>query len=123
MAVDFDTYSISGTLPTFADYDANWTAAKNAINGGTSTLEQKTSDFEVSSSVKFYEVDTGTGAVAVTLPAAASGNSGDVYVFIKRDSRNAITFSQDINGDASYSMSADYEVLRIVSTGTDWIKW
>lgn len=123
MAVDFETYSITGEFPTFVDYDSNWTAAKNAINGGTSTLVEQTSDFEVSSSVKFYEVNTGTGGVVVTLPTAKSANSGDVYVFVKRDSRNSITFSEDINGNSSYSMSADYEVLRIVSTGSDWIKW
>lgn len=69
--------------------------------------------------------DATGGAFTINLPAAAS-NSERLIVCIKLDaSGNAITFSgngSNINGGASVSLSAQYNVAMVFSNGTQWYR-
>lgn len=65
------------------------------------------------------------GAITITLPAA-SGCAGRVYVIRKSDSSsNAVTVdgnaAETINGAATYALTAQYQVVSIMSDGTGWI--
>lgn len=68
-----------------------------------------------------------TGAYALTLPAVADTQAGDFFDFIKTTaSATAVTLTgagaETINGSNTLAQpDAQYETLRLVSTGTVWI--
>jgi hypothetical protein len=69
-------------------------------------------------------VDATAGAVTVTLPPA-SLHTGKVYVVLKVDaSGNAVTINPDaaetINGAATRSLAAQFNVAMIQSNGASW---
>lgn len=63
-----------------------------------------------------YEV-TGTSSVVATLPSPAGGE----ITFKKMDGGGDLTFSEDIDGDSSYSLENEYEAVTIAYDGSEWI--
>ena len=69
-------------------------------------------------------VSASGGAVTITLPPA-SGNSGVVFSVKKTDaSVNAVTVdgngAETIDGAATYALTAQYQTVTVVCTGTSW---
>jgi hypothetical protein len=67
----------------------------------------------------------GAGGITLTLPAAAS-NAGRTYRIIKVDSAaGAVTIdanaSETINGDLTYALKRQYELIEIVCDGSNWL--
>jgi len=72
----------------------------------------------------FYKVDATSGAVTVTLPAAAS-NTGMRLDIKKIDaSGNAVTVdgnaAETIDGAATVTLSSQYDDVTVVCDGTEW---
>ena len=68
-------------------------------------------------------VDCTSGAVTITLPAAAStaltGNANKVWQIKKIDSTaNAVTIAGTIDGFTNYHLVRQYETVDIISNGT-----
>jgi hypothetical protein len=67
-----------------------------------------------------------TGAIAITLPKAATAGAGLIYMFVKTTTdAEIITIdgngSETINGATTYtSMDAQYDRVGIVSDGDEW---
>lgn len=73
----------------------------------------------------FILVNAASSAITINLPAAAAGNSGKALMIKKTDSTsNAVTLdgssTQTIDGALTYVMSLQYEVVTIVSDGSNW---
>ncbi len=71
-----------------------------------------------------YFFDATSNSITVTLPLASSYRD-KVYVFKKIDSSgNVVTINRSgsdlIDGASSWSLSAQYNAMRIVSNGTNW---
>lgn len=81
----------------------------------------KSTDYTATSTDKIIEV-TATGTTQ-TLPTAA-GIKGKEYEFILTAAGTATvatTSSQTINGATTYSLSAQYKYVTVISNGTNWI--
>lgn len=74
---------------------------------------------------QFVKLSASGGAFTVTLPTA-SGNTGYIFILQKTDSTfNQITIdgngSETINGNLTRKLSTQYETLKIISDGTNWL--
>ena len=75
----------------------------------------------------YLGVDSSGAAITVNLPAASDAVSGKVLI-VKDEAGNAgsnnITISPDgseqIDGSASYTISTNYGVVHLISTGSGW---
>ena len=93
------------------------TAVKAPVLNGTP--QSKTANFTIDGTGNEWLVDATAGAVTVTLPAATSGNAGQVHHVYKVDSSgNNVTLS-GVSGTTT--ISTQWHMLRIVSTGSAWI--
>lgn len=63
-----------------------------------------------------YEI-TGGNAVVITLPATTNKK----YTFKKMDSGGSVTFSENIDGNATFTLDSPNEVVTIINDGTEWI--
>ena len=69
---------------------------------------------------------TTTGQVAITLPTAQAVNGRAILVKDSggNSSNNSITIgtegSETIDGEATFIINSDYDVIRIYSDGTNW---
>lgn len=93
-----------------------------ASDGSPSTI---TSTTTLDDTYSYVLCDSTSGIFTVTLPTAV-GNSGLVYDIQKTDSSiNIITIDGDgtetINGVTTYKLFYQYNSVRIVSNGTNWI--
>lgn len=98
---------------------------KSAQTADFSVTAPTTGSATTGSSKKFFLCDATSAAIAVTLPAAASAGDGFPIAFKKTDaSGNAITLnpngSEQIDGAASYVLSAQYSFVVLVCDGTGW---
>lgn len=99
-------------------------------NNGNQSLKitaNKTTAYTVARET-FIPCDANTvGAFAVTLPTAV-GIPGRIYVIKKVDaSANAITVTsagaETIDGAATVVLNAQWQVVRVVSDGANWLIW
>ena len=71
----------------------------------------------------YYIVDATSGAVTVNLPAANTC-TGRVYTVKKVDSSNNVTLdgnaSETIDGSTTLPLTAQHEVVSVISDGTEW---
>jgi hypothetical protein len=69
-----------------------------------------------------YVIDCTSGSFTVTLPAS-SGRTGRILI-IKNSGTGIITVdgngSETIDGNTTYNLSIQYDVIQIVSDGTNW---
>lgn len=75
----------------------------------------------------FVSVDATSGAITVNLPTA-SGIEGRVYIVKKRDaSGNAVTVdpsgAETIDGASTKTLASQWDTVRIISDGTNWLEW
>jgi len=72
----------------------------------------------------FYKVNATSGAVTVTLPAAASNTGMRVSIKKIDASANAVTIdgngSETIDGATTSSLASQYDVATLICDGTEW---
>lgn len=97
------------------------------VAGGlqTSSMAIKTSAYTLKVSDGVIFGNASSAAFTLTLPAAASGNAGLRFTFVKTDSStNAVTIaassSQTINGATSQKLSSQYAKMTLISDGANW---
>ena len=96
------------------------------INGSIATaLVNKTAAYTLTASDSIVTCDASAGAFTISLPTA-SGIAGRQYTIKKIDSSaNAITIqpygTETIDGAATYTLSAQWKYVTIVSNGTNWL--
>lgn len=79
------------------------------------TVTTTSTDF-IADTYDIYEV-TGTSSVVATMPTSPSGE----ITFKKMDVGGDLTFSENIDGDPSYSLTLENESVTVVYDGTQWI--
>jgi|GEM_PF-6439785 len=86
------------------------------------TTETKTADFTATTDVDSYLVDTTSGNVTVTMPAA-SDMTYPITVAKKTDDTNTVTIApagaETIDGGPSYTMSVQSESVSVASDGAN----
>jgi len=96
------------------------------VNGSIATaFATKTSDYTLTETDSIIAADASGGAFTITLPTA-SGIAGRQYTIKKVDpTGNAVTVAatgtETIDGASTYSLSAQYDAVTIVSDGTNWL--
>jgi hypothetical protein len=96
------------------------------IMGDSITITNGDSPYTLTNATRTLFCDTTEGSISVNLPTAAN-NNGKIFEVIKTDATvNGITVNADgsetINGAASAGLTTQYEVLKIVSNGSNWYK-
>lgn len=85
----------------------------------------KTSAYTITTADRLVYVDTTSGNVTVTLPAAATVTTNTVYSIVKTAAGNTVTVDGDgaetIDGSANASLTALYSRLDLISTGSAWV--
>ncbi len=123
-----DNATIGGTTPaagTFTDLSVSGdlTVAGSIIANMTITGTEKTADYTLTADDEIILVNTASGPVTVTLPAAA-GNAGRTYVVVLKTAGNPLTISPDgaetINGGSALVLDRSHQAIRLVSDGTGW---
>ena len=95
--------------------------------GGVGAVEAKTASFTVAvgDSTKLFAVDATSGAITVTLLAAATAGTGFGVTVKKTDSStNAVTVdgngAETIDGDATKILSVQNQSIALRSDGSNW---
>jgi hypothetical protein len=143
-----DTYSVSGTTLTFSEApplgtnnlqvvigstlplgvtgDGTVTKAKFAGGKPKATVTAvKTGAYSATSDDDLIPCNATGGAFTVTLPAAASNGGMEIEIIKTDSSANAITIdgnaSETINGALTTTLNTQYEKLRIMCDGSNWL--
>lgn len=92
---------------------------------GDLVVQSKTASYTVLSTDGVVLVDASTGANTQTLPTAV-GISGRIISIMKTDSStNLVTIdgngTETINGDLTRTLGTQYDVVRLVSDGSNWV--
>jgi hypothetical protein len=119
------------TLPTRSNGQRITAAWFNSIkteietSGSTVSYESKTIDYTITSTDVVIGIDSSSGAVTITLPAASVAIQGRRYWVLVEDATNACILdangAETINGSANYTFSRQYESVGVVCDGTGWI--
>jgi hypothetical protein len=112
---------------TLTTVDANRSAqidGELTLTGGMAVAYvAKTGDYTADANDYFIAADGSSGTVTITLPPAASG-AGKVFIIKAVDVTNAVDVdgagSETIDGNATYTFSAQYESIAVISNGTNW---
>lgn len=84
----------------------------------------KSANYTVTASDRLISVDSTSGSVTLTLPAAASVNPYTVFSAIKTVAANTLTIdpngSETINGASTLALTARWARVDFYSTGTLW---
>jgi hypothetical protein len=71
-----------------------------------------------------YLCNTSSGSITINLPSAASVGSGKGFAFKKTNAANTVTIdpsgAQTIDGVSVFVLSAQYEMVYLVSDGANW---
>lgn len=88
------------------------------------TVTSISSTYTTTSTAELIKVNTAGGSITLNL-ASAVGNGGLKFIIIKTSASNTLTVdpfaSETINGNATYSMTANNETLEIISDNANWI--
>lgn len=100
-------------------------ANKNYVDmlPGYGTLRITTNITATAARDSFYSADASGGPITVQLPAAGSVVAGRQYQVKKVDgTANAVTISGiSIDGAATADITTRYEVVTVISDGTEWL--
>lgn len=84
-----------------------------------------TTTYSVSQAITLVLADATVAPFTVTLPDATSTASYDRYITVKRTSAaNNVTVGgggSNIDGAATYVLTAQYKFVTVVSNGTQWL--
>jgi hypothetical protein len=88
----------------------------------------KTANYTVAANdyAKLINVDTTTGNITITLPAAATAGSG-YMIYVAKSSSDANTViidgnsAETINGATTYTMYKQYDLIGLICDGSGWI--
>jgi hypothetical protein len=117
----------TGVASELQNLNAAGNAAGSWKTGGFRTaITAKTASYTATLTDFTIACDATSGAITITLPAAAS-HTGRIYVVKKTDaSGNAVTIdpnaSETIDGATTEVISAQWGVSTIQSNGTNWLK-
>lgn len=109
--------------------DVNVDTIDNLWFGVTSTnlgiVQLKSADYTAASTDDYILVSATSADVVISLPSAATVD-GKKYLIKKTDaSANTVTVdpngSETIEGDSTYVLSSQYQLVQVVSDGTNWI--
>ncbi len=126
----FSPWVLYGTSPI--DLSTMTVASNGAMypipGGGGSTVltvTPESSNFAASTVSTLYEVTTAASTITGTLLTAV-GNSGQTIIFKKVDSGAgtvivATTSAQTIDGLATYSLVNQWQLVQVVSDGSNWL--
>ncbi len=94
-------------------------------NGQVLAIAAKSAAYTALVSDEIITGDATSAAFTITLPTAV-GKTGQTYTIKRINSgANAVTVgttsSQNIDGAATYALSAQYKYVKVVSDGTNWI--
>lgn len=131
-ATQLEAVQLSSIIPTDEAVVSSW--AETFLDDGSSaagraTLElghnisAKSANFTITATEgsKLFAVDCTSGAVTATLPSAASAGDGFECVILKVDgSSNGITVSGTINGATNLEIGAQWQFVRVRSSGSAW---
>jgi hypothetical protein len=114
----------SGTAGAYRDIKARTAIRTGGVQ--VSIAANKTGAYTATATDEIIPCDASGGAFSVTLPTAV-GVPGQRYVVKKVDSSvNAVTVattsSQTIDGATTYSLAAQWDSVRVVSNGANWLK-
>lgn len=118
------TSILTSILGTDTTYEAFITKVNNLI-AYRHTLDNvnKTASYTAALTDALAVVDASSGAVTITLPAAASSTNATL-LFLAKDVTNAITIdanaSETINGQLTLVMRNKYELVTLWCDGTSW---
>lgn len=112
--VMYDT--LNGYFVVVSDFPIQQTVTAVATNTTiASTVAENT----------LYAVDSTSGNVTMTLPNAATVGSGYALTFKKTVAANSVIVQRAggalIDGQTSWTLAAQYDCIKIVSDGTNWI--
>ena len=114
-------------LKTSADVEI-WTADNVVGRAPPANVLSKTANYTVAvtdGKDVLVQTDASGGAITITLYTAV-GNTGRIVRVMKTDSStNAVTVdgnaSETINGATTYSVTADDQVVTLMSNGSNWV--
>lgn len=100
--------------------------ATKKINTDITSIDDTNSPYTIVITTTILKCDATNSAITATLPSVA-GKEGKKYVIVKTDSSaNNVTIQADgselINGSADFSLSSQWEVVTLYSTGSEWVK-
>lgn len=109
------------------DYDYSWADESGGGSGGFSSVVSKVyadSPFTTQASELVSFNATGGNSV-VNLPTAVGADGKEIAIFKTDSSGNIVTINADgsetINGSASYALGIQYESVRLISDGANWL--
>lgn len=94
---------------------------------GVTPYVSKSASYTATENDQFIACDATSGAVVITLPAAATTRAGKIYTIKKVDSSgNAASInpnaSETLDGSATtVDITTQYESRTIINTGTAWL--
>jgi hypothetical protein len=114
--------SLNSVLTNDGSGNLAWVSASSQNN--TAPIATKTANYTMTSSDGTVLVDASSGAITITLPAAAS-SAERIFTIKKKDvTANIVTVdanaSELIDGSTTYPLSTQYEAIKIQSDGTAW---
>lgn len=114
--------SSNSVLTNDGSGNLSWASASSQNN--TAPIATKTANYTMTSSDGTVLADASSGAITITLPAAAS-SAERIFTIKKKDvTANIVTVdanaSELIDGFTTYLLSTQYEAIKIQSDGTAW---
>ena len=113
----------AGTILTNDGYGAlSW--AENAAQATSAPISTKSSNYTLTTADGTILVDAISGGITITLPAAASA-AETIFTIKKKDvTSNIVTVDANgaelIDGSTTYTLSTQYETIKIQSDGSAW---
>jgi hypothetical protein len=127
LAADTDPAPDRWTVLEFgAVGDGTVTRAKLSTGAvSTNNYSSKTANYTLTSDDDVVSVDATSGAITITLPAAASHTGREYFITKSDSSANEVTIdangAETINGSLTRKLALQYDSIKIVSNGNNWI--
>lgn len=125
-----DTKAASSTVNNhLSNYNNPHAVTAKQVGAYSQAIVTKTTDYTATLDDQVIVCDASSGAVTITLPTAASALSsgrGHVYCIFKKDSTSNDVIidangSETIDGELTFNLVAQYESIKVISDGTEWL--
>lgn len=124
MPVDILTRAEKADILTHNELDQNLTDLQDAVNASRPEFVSVTSATHTPSTLRFMVVNATATNIAINLPDPST-NANKEYIVKRADATaNTVTINpfgaETIDGNSSVSVNTQWEVVRLISNGTDW---